>query len=133
MVLPLRFPPGMAGGLLLAYPRTKKAGSLRLMALGERNFLAFIHSRADLVNFGERDFRHGQPFAAFRVDEIDIPQLPALQQTGAAGLQEFLPGEATVGIVSARPAPFEAWWDWPTAPFYAAAYRPAGYTAPHWA
>ncbi len=26
MVLPLRFPPGMAGGLLLAYPRMKKAG-----------------------------------------------------------------------------------------------------------
>ena len=24
MVLPLRFPPGMAGGLLLAYPRMKK-------------------------------------------------------------------------------------------------------------
>lgn len=24
MVLPLRFPPGMAGGLLLAYPRIKK-------------------------------------------------------------------------------------------------------------
>lgn len=23
MVLPLQFPPGMAGGLLLAYPRTK--------------------------------------------------------------------------------------------------------------
>ena len=51
MVLPLRFPPGMAGGLLLAYPRMKKAGSLRLMTLGERDFLAFIHSRADLINF----------------------------------------------------------------------------------
>lgn len=25
MVLPLRFPPGMAGGLLLAYPRMKKS------------------------------------------------------------------------------------------------------------
>ena len=24
MVLPLRFPPGLAGGLLLAYPRMKK-------------------------------------------------------------------------------------------------------------
>ncbi len=24
MVLPLQFPPGMAGGLLLAYPRMKK-------------------------------------------------------------------------------------------------------------
>ena len=24
MVLPLRFPPGMAGGLLLAYPHMKK-------------------------------------------------------------------------------------------------------------
>ena len=28
MVLPLRFPPGMAGGLLLAYPRTRYAWAL---------------------------------------------------------------------------------------------------------
>ena len=43
MVLPLRFPPGMAGGLLLAYPRMKKAGSLRLQTVkkgrAERPFL----------------------------------------------------------------------------------------------
>ena len=89
MVLPLRFPPGMAGVLLLAYPRMKKAGSLRLMALGERNFLAFIHSRADFVNFGEWDFRHGEPFAAFRVDEIDIPQLKAGNR-GRADICEIL-------------------------------------------
>ena len=54
MVLPLRFPPGMAGGLLLAYPRMKKAGSLRrcnCVSGGPRDFFSFIHSRADLVNF----------------------------------------------------------------------------------
>jgi len=28
MVLPLRFPPGMAGGLLLAYPRKSKSNML---------------------------------------------------------------------------------------------------------
>lgn len=54
MVPPLRFPPGMAGGLLLAYPRMKKAGSLRrcnCVSGGPRDFFSFIHSRADLVNF----------------------------------------------------------------------------------
>ena len=45
MVPPLRFLPGLAGGLLLAYPRIRKAGSLRLrnMALRLRYFLAAIH------------------------------------------------------------------------------------------
>ena len=75
------------------------------MSGGLCDFFSLIHSRADLVNFGERDFRHGQSFAAFRVDEVDIPQLPTLQQPGAAGLQEFLPCEAPVGIVEiAAPA-----------------------------
>ncbi len=42
MVLPLRFPPGMAGGLLLAYPRMKKAGGQIFLLSGGRIYDSFF-------------------------------------------------------------------------------------------
>ena len=66
MVLPLRFPPGMAGGLLLAYPRMKKPDHSAYGA-GREGFSRLYYIPApSLVNFGERDFRQGQSFPAFR-------------------------------------------------------------------
>ena len=47
------------------------------MARRLRDLFALVHSSTQLINFGERDFRHGQPFAAFGVDEVHIPQLEA--------------------------------------------------------
>ncbi len=47
MVSHLRFPPGMAGGLLLAYPRT-----LLFFAVpfSQRNFSALVHSGSKFVD-----------------------------------------------------------------------------------
>ena len=47
MVSHLRFPPGLAGGLLLAYPR---ALLFFAVPFGQRDFFAFVHSRAHFVD-----------------------------------------------------------------------------------
>ena len=60
MVSHLRFPPGLAGGLLLAYPRTLVFSAV---PFGQRDFFAFVHSCAQFVDAGKGNLRHGQPFA----------------------------------------------------------------------
>ena len=93
MVSHLRFPPGMAGGLLLAYPRMIKAGLLRrdeYMARSQRDLFSLVHARSHLIDSGEWYLGHGQALSIARVNEIHIPQLETWNGLCAHIIQVFL-------------------------------------------
>lgn len=63
MVSHLRFPPGMADGLLLAYPRT---WLFLAVPFSQRNSYAPVHARSHLIDSGKWNLGHGQAFSIAR-------------------------------------------------------------------